>query len=91
MCIEAVRIEPLSLMYVHDHFKMQEICNEAVKENPYTLRFVPDLFKTPEMCEMGVEEDQLSLDLLITLIPKRYLMMQWGEILLPWSVSLISL
>ena len=70
-------------MYVHDHFKMQEICNEAVKENPYTLRFVPDLFKTPEMCEMGVEEDQLSLDLLITLIHKRYLMMQWGETLLP--------
>ena len=71
-------IEPLSLMYVHDHFKMQEMCNEAVEENPYMLRFVPDHFKTPEMCEMVVEEDQLSLDLLITLIHKRCLMMQWG-------------
>ena len=78
-------------MYVHDHFKMQEICNDAVEENPYTLRFVPDLFKIREMCEMGVEEDKLSLDLPITLIHKRCLMMQWGETLLPWSVSLIGL
>ena len=30
MCIEAVRIKPLSLAYVLDYLRTQEMCNEAV-------------------------------------------------------------
>ena len=29
ICNEAVRTEPLLLVYVPDHFKTQEMCNEA--------------------------------------------------------------
>ena len=35
MCLEAVRIEPFSLVYISDHFKTEEICIEAVEANPY--------------------------------------------------------
>ena len=35
MCIEAVRIEPVSLVRVPDRFKTQEICDEAVRGNHF--------------------------------------------------------
>ena len=35
MCIEAVRIEPVSLVCVPDRFKTQEICDEAVRGNHF--------------------------------------------------------
>ena len=31
MCIEAVRIKPLSLAYAPDYLRTQEMCNEAVR------------------------------------------------------------
>ena len=49
MCIEAVRIEPISLAYVPDHLKTQEMCNEAVCKKLCMVLFVPDHFKTIEM------------------------------------------
>ena len=46
---EAVHIEPISLAYVSDRFKIQEMCNEAGTKLCMLL-FVPDHFKTMEMC-----------------------------------------
>ena len=51
MCNEAVNVKPLSLGFVPDHLKTQEMCNEAVKANPYTLWYVPDQYKTQAMCD----------------------------------------
>ena len=45
MSIEAVRIEPFSLVYVPDHFKTQDMCTEAVIIEPFLLVCVPDHFK----------------------------------------------
>ena len=42
-------MEPLSLAYVPDHFKTQEMCNEAVRNKLCRLLFVPDHFWTQEM------------------------------------------
>ena len=50
MCDEAVHIKPLSLTYVPDHFKTQEMCNEAVRNKLTMLLFVPDPFWTQEIC-----------------------------------------
>ena len=50
MCDEAVRTEPLSLAYVPDHFKTQEMCNEAVRNKLCMILFVPDHFWMQEMC-----------------------------------------
>ena len=53
---EAMRINTLSLPYVPDHLKTQEMCKRAVEKDPYTLKFVPDHFKTQEMCKKVAEE-----------------------------------
>ena len=50
MCNEAVDIEPVSLAYVPDRFKTQEMCVDAVRRYTYTLYYVADHFKTQEIC-----------------------------------------
>ena len=42
----------LSLEYVPDHFKTQEMYNEAVALSPYTLRIVPDWFVTQQLVKI---------------------------------------
>ena len=54
MCNKAVRINPLSLPFVPDCFKTQEMCDAAAREDPCELEFVPDHFKTQEMCNEAV-------------------------------------
>ena len=61
MQIEAVRIEPRSLIYVPDCLKTQGICKEAVARSPYALGYVPDHLKMQEMCEKAVQEDSWLL------------------------------
>ena len=58
MCNEAVDIEPVSLAYVPDWFKMQEMCldavqrmcNKAVGACPWQPEYVPNRFKTQAVC-----------------------------------------
>ena len=54
MCNEALGINPLSLPYVPDRFKTQEMCDAAVRKGPCELEFVPDHFKTQKMCNEAV-------------------------------------
>ena len=49
MCNEAVRTEPLSLAYVPDRFKTQEMRNEAVRNKLCIILFVPDHIWIQEM------------------------------------------
>ena len=60
-CNEAVRREPLSLMYVPNRFKTLEMCERAVEDEAATLEFVPDRFKNQEMCKKAVEERSYML------------------------------
>ena len=46
---EAVRVEPILLVYVLHYLKTQEMCNEVVRNGSW-LSFVPDQYKTQEMC-----------------------------------------
>ena len=50
MCNEAVRIKPLSLVYVLDYLKTQEMCLEVVQNKPCMLLFVPNHLITQGMC-----------------------------------------
>ena len=57
-----MRIEPLSLTYVPDNFKTQEMCIEAVQIEPNFLACAPDdLFKTQEMCNEAVSNKLQTL------------------------------
>ena len=49
MYSEAVRVEPILLVYVLHYLKTQEMCNEVVRNGSW-LSFVPDQDKTQEMC-----------------------------------------
>ena len=60
MCDEAVRIIPLSLAYVQDHFRTQEMCNDAFTM-PHVFHRITDRFKTQEMCIKAVEVDPWQL------------------------------
>ena len=61
MCNEAVRTKPLSLSYVSDRFKRQEICNEIMRIKPEAFQRIPDRFKTQDMCKKADEIDLSSL------------------------------
>ena len=52
MCKKAVGINPLLLVYVHDHIKTKEMCGWAVEDDPNTLEFVPDWFVKREWVYM---------------------------------------
>ena len=62
-CNDAVRTEPLSLVYVPnrylvpDRFKTQEMCIKAVEVSPFQLGDVPDHYMTLDICIKVVEED----------------------------------
>ena len=45
-CNKSVEEDPLTLLYVPDHFKTQGICIEAVDIEPILLAWVPDHFRT---------------------------------------------
>ena len=47
-------IEPLSLAYVPNHFKTEEMCNPAVVLSPYTLKYILDQYRTQEICVIVV-------------------------------------
>ena len=49
------------LLFVPDHFKMQDMCNEAVHLRPYLLQYAPDHFKTQDICYKAVRDDSHSL------------------------------
>ena len=53
MCNKAVRIEPILLVSVPDHLKIQEMCNEAVRNESW-LSILPDQYKTQGMCSEAV-------------------------------------
>ena len=55
MCLEAVRIEPCSLVYVIDHFKTEEMCNNAVEKDPCSLGDVPVHHRTFKVCQKIVK------------------------------------
>ena len=55
MCEKVLRRNSLSLAYVPDHFKTQEMCN-----NPAVFFLVPDIFKTQEMCNEAFKKDPWS-------------------------------
>ena len=61
MCIEAVRIEPVSMVCVSGRFKAQEMCDKAVRTEPLLLECVPDCFKTQQICDEAVRKCPLTL------------------------------
>ena len=50
MCDEALSTEPLSLGYVPDRFKTQEMSNKAVRNRLEIILLVPDHFWMQKMC-----------------------------------------
>ena len=50
MCNEAVLTGPLSLAYVPDRFKTQEMFNKVVHNKLCMMLFVPDHFRTKKIC-----------------------------------------
>ena len=61
MCYKAVRIEPILLWCVPDHFKTQEMCNELVHAMSKAFRWIPERFKTQEICIKAVQRDSSML------------------------------
>ena len=53
-CNEALRKEPLSLMYVPNWFKTLEMSERAVEDKAEALEYVPDRVKDRNMCERAV-------------------------------------
>ncbi len=47
MCLEAVKNDGLSLMYVPSEFKNFDLCIAAVSQNGLALQFVPMTLKEP--------------------------------------------
>ena len=46
----------LSIWFVPDQFKTQEMWNKTVQSYPWALKYVPDQYKTQEMCNEAVEK-----------------------------------
>ena len=55
MCNEEMRIEPYSLAFVPDCFKIQEMYDKAVEIDPFILWHVSDNLKMQGMCIRAVE------------------------------------
>ena len=51
----------LTMPFVPDHLKTQEMCYEAVDKDPWNLVYVPDWFKTQVMCNKTVGKDPYNL------------------------------
>ena len=47
----------MSLRFILDHLKTQEMCEKAVEKSPYQLGDFPDRFETQEMCIKAVEDE----------------------------------
>ena len=71
-----MRINSLSLAYVPDYFKTQEMCNEAVKIKLWMLLFVPDHFWTQEMCSKVM---RTMPDAFYRSIPDRFKTQEMGD------------
>ena len=56
MCNEEMLINPLSLPYVSDRFKTNEMFIKAVEEYPRTLDYVPNQYKTHKICDAIVKK-----------------------------------
>ena len=61
MCKRAIKVDPYSLGYVRDCFKIQDMCNKAVPKRPNILEYVPDHLKTQEMCIKVIKVDPWQL------------------------------
>ena len=57
MCNKAVRIEPILLVYVPDHFKKQEISDKAAMLCPWSLKYIPDWFVTQQQIKLWYDDD----------------------------------
>ena len=62
MCNEVVKDKLCRLLFVPDHFWMQETSNEIMRTMPDAFRCIPDHFKTQEMCDKAIKEDSSSLE-----------------------------
>ena len=51
-----VQRKPLSLTFIPDIFKTQEMCNKAVEMDPYTLKYVPYQYRMLKMCCRAIEK-----------------------------------
>ena len=54
MSAEAVCIEPYSLKFIPNHFKVQSMCVKAVHMAPYSLEFFLDYLKNQEICNEAI-------------------------------------
>ena len=79
MCNDAVRIEPQSLAFVPDHFKVQSVCNDAVRIKPLSLVHVPDRSKTQEMCKKTVRVDPWLLNYVPDWFVKQQQIKLWDD------------
>lgn len=59
--LNLVNIIGITLQYVDDSIKDEEICLAAVKQNGEALRYVPDILRTRDMCLEAVTKDGLAL------------------------------
>ena len=75
MCQKAVKDEPVTLEYVQDHLKTEEICKEDVRREPNTPRYVPDNLKTQGMCDQAVKDESFSLQF----VPDRFITREWVD------------
>ena len=71
MCDEAVRIEPRSLAWVTDQYKVQVMCKEAVRRDPCTLGNVADHFMMQEMCKEAMCENPAAFFLYRTILREK--------------------
>ena len=42
----------LSLAYVPDHLKTQDMCDKIVEESPWSLKYVPNWFATQQQIKL---------------------------------------
>ena len=52
----------LSIWFVPDQFKTQEMWNKTVQSYPWALKCVPDQYKTQEMCNEAEQSDPEVLE-----------------------------
>ena len=61
MCDKVVSNKLCMLLFVPDHFWMQEMCNDIMRTIPDAFHLIPDCFKTQKMCGQAIKEDSSSL------------------------------
>ena len=75
MCDKVVRNKLCMLLFVPDHFWMQEMCNDIMHTMPDAFHLIPDRFKTQKMCDQAIKEDSSSLQF----VPDWFLTRDWMQ------------